>query len=140
MRIDSAGLLTVAGNLTSANYPAGAWTAWTPTFSASVGTITSTTINRAQYTQHGKTVTAFLDVSITNAGTGAGSLIFTLPVTAAAYNAGACVVFGREAAVLGVAVQGYILSTTTVGVSKYDGVTIIATGYRVHVTMIYEAA
>ena len=117
--------------------PAGAWTPWTPTVTASSGTLTSTTVNTARYTRAGKTVTAFFDITITNAGTGGGFLLVTLPVAASASGGGAA--SGREYVLAGVLIGGVITpSSTSVGLVSYSGATAIATNARVAGTMIYE--
>ena len=115
----------------------GAWTAWTPTITAGSGTITSYTITRARYQQAGKTITAHFDFTITNAGTGAGTLLVSLPVTASASGGGNA--FGREVVTLGVMIVGSITpSGTTVGMLRYEGSTVIGTNNRYIATAIYE--
>jgi hypothetical protein len=54
------------------------WTAYTPTITSSSGTITSRSAT-GRYKQIGKTVHVLLDINITNNGTGAGVINFTLP-------------------------------------------------------------
>ena len=62
--------------------PVGAWTAFTPVLNATSGTITSYVVNTARYAQLGKTVHVFIDVVVTNNGTGAAQKELTLPITA----------------------------------------------------------
>jgi len=73
MSIDAAsGLVTLAGNLTAANFPAGAWTNSTVTLTQ--GVAISLTPNWCRWAQYGKLVVVDVDVNITSAGT-AGSQI-----------------------------------------------------------------
>jgi hypothetical protein len=57
-----------------------AWTAYTPTVTASAGAITSYTATGRSY-QLGKVVFVQIRIQIINAGSGTGALIATLPVT-----------------------------------------------------------
>lgn len=62
------------------------WTAYTPVATAQTGTITTYTATGRFY-QFGKLVFVEFEVHITNRGTGAGSLLVTIPVPAnAAFN------------------------------------------------------
>lgn len=122
----------------------GVFTAWTPTYSASSGTLGTTTTNAARYTQLGKTVQFFLDVSITSAGTTpSGFFQFTLPVVPrAVLNAGA--ISGWEQTG-NTAFNGYVLGhgLGDVGrVARYDGNSsaAVANGNRIVVSGMYEAA
>jgi hypothetical protein len=54
---------------------------WTPTITSSGGVITSLVINRSAAFRVGQLVYAYLDFTITNAGTGSGSIVFPPPVT-----------------------------------------------------------
>lgn len=144
--IDSvlAGYLTAAFAATTyatkANFPATAWTSWTPAISAGVGTITSTTINYAKYIQLGKTVIAQVDITITNAGTGAGAFLFGLPIAAIAGAGLGLTAFGREVAVNGKVLGGSSFSATTIGLAYYDNTSAIATTNQLCATVIYEVA
>jgi hypothetical protein len=127
----------VSGAASSADFPADAWTAWSPAITSSSGTITSATINRARYIKLGKTVTANLDLTITNAGSGAGTLLFSLPVICSASGGG--VVCGREFGVAGFLVACQIDPASTVGgIVAYNGTTAIGTGARFGVNAVYE--
>jgi hypothetical protein len=132
----SAGTLNTAVTPAAASdFPATAWTAWTPTITSSVGTITSTTINMARYTKAGKTITAYFDITVTNAGTGAGFLQISIPITASASGGGHA--FGQEVAITNKAVTGGITSGHT-NITLYDGASTIATNVRIAGIMIYE--
>jgi len=65
--VDAAsGLVTIGGNLSAANYPAGAWTA--APFTANQGGAVGATMNSSRWTQHGKTVIVNLYGQMTSAG------------------------------------------------------------------------
>ena len=125
------------GYALGADFPATAWAAWSPTISSSIGTITSSTVNIARYTKAGKAITAYFDVTITNAGTGAGYLHISIPVTASASGGGHA--FGQEVAITSKAVTGGIASGLT-NITLYDGASPIATNVRIVGIMIYEGA
>jgi hypothetical protein len=63
-----------------------AWTTYTPTITASSGTITTVGAVSGRYRQIGKTIIAQISATITTAGTAAGQLQATLPFTAAAFD------------------------------------------------------
>ena len=119
------------------NFPAGAWTTWTPTISAASGAITSYTIQRSKYVQLGKTIHMNVRFTITNNGTGAGSVGISLPVTALEIGA---VGVGRENAATGAMIQGFMGSTTLVSLftssNSYPG----GTNYIINFSMTYERA
>jgi hypothetical protein len=116
-----------------------AWTSYTPTITAATGTITSTTITRAKYAKLGKIVHLNIDFTITNNGTGAGSVFITLPSgvnAAAAFYHGV----GRENNVSGGICNFFTLNTTqirmTLGAGGYPG----GTGYNLTGSITYETA
>lgn len=114
-----------------------AWKSYTPTISAGTGTITSTTATGRYQLLDTRTLLLELDILITSAGTGAGTLNISLPnsLTAASYQA----VSGKEVAVSGVSLSGYVASSSnTVQVTNYLGNTIIATNNRVVISAIIE--
>lgn len=65
----------------STSFPAGAWTAWTPTITSGTGTITTSTVLGAEYQQYGKLVVCAFSIRIDDKGTAAGVLKITVPVT-----------------------------------------------------------
>lgn len=87
--------LSVLGTITAANFPSGAWSSWTPTWSTSSGSALpsfgNATVN-CTYTKHGRTVWFKMDItfgSTTNFGSGAttgDNWTMTLPVAAANTN------------------------------------------------------
>ena len=119
---------------------AGAWSTWSPTVSSSGGTITSSTVHVARYMTAGKTVTAFVHVTITNAGTGLGNLNISLPVAEQPHGSGfgSGGIFGREIALTGSMIAGLVGSGVAV-VVKYDGTTVIATNAQIVGTIVYES-
>ena len=108
---------------------------WTPTVTAGSGTITSYTATGA-YTKIGRHVNATVSISITNNGTGAGSINFTLPFTAG--TGPGWVGSGRENAVTGNMLQSLINSgASTAAVLFYNNGYPAATGYVLIVTVAY---
>lgn len=120
-----------------ADFPATAWTTYSPTVSSSGGTITSYTVNSAKWKQYGKLVLVSFDVTITNQGTGTGDLRITLPVNAT--NTGGIVV-AREVAAVGVASAGQIFSATNLSFSTYNNTSAVITNYQWIGGAAYEAA
>lgn len=107
---------------------------WTSTITAQTGTITSTT-QTARYMRIGKLVIFTILITITDAGTGAGNLYFTLPVDAA-YNTAFA---GRNNQV--VALYAFCsASSSQVSVRRYDNTTTIATGRVIVVSGSYFTA
>jgi hypothetical protein len=122
--------------------PSYTWTDYTPTVTASTGTITSTT-STGQYLQIGKMVIVQADIQITNAGTGAGNLIITLPVSAVVGNVNRYGGSGAETAATGksLSVVCDAGNAPTVFTARfYDFTTCIATSNRINPTVIYEVA
>jgi hypothetical protein len=108
---------------------------YTPTVEATTGSITSYTAT-AYYTRIGRQVTVTSFVTITNAGTGAGSLTISLPYTASGSIAFAGT--GRENALTGNALQANISAGGTVmNVVQYNNITVIATSAQVRSTVTY---
>jgi hypothetical protein len=123
--------------------PSYAWTSYTPTVTASTGTITSTT-SSAQYLQIGKMMVVSIDVLITNAGTGSGNLRVTVPVNIVNGNVnGRFTGYGTETAATGKALQVACdanAANTYFSMRFYDFTTCIATNNRINATFIYEVA
>jgi hypothetical protein len=112
---------------------------WTPTVSATSGTLTTTTVNAASYTKIGRLVSVQVDISIVNIGTASGLLLFSLPtglnqVTDA--NVGAL----RELGSTGSMGQIIYQSATQVAVALYNNGTLIVNGYRFRGTYTYTTA
>lgn len=132
----------VAGGVLTAatlNSIGAAWETWTPTVSAASGTITSSTIQSARYARINKIVTGQITFTITNVGTGTGSPIFTLPITAAATVTGVVIGSYRETALTGF--SGIVLVVATgAGLFRYDNGANIGTGRAYSCSFTYEAA
>lgn len=118
-------------------FPNGAWTAWTPSFTSSGGTPTTTTINIARYAQYGKLVVIRLDITITNKGTATGNIIFTTPVTALDSSAGGG---GVEYENTGVSVNCNLLDTTHGYIALATGATGWVNSNQYKATLTYESA
>lgn len=112
-----------------------AWTSWTPTISSSSGTITTKSAT-GYYKKIGKIVNFYLTVTITTNGTGAGSVIFTLPINAIRTG---WIGVGRENAV-----TGHMLQVTggvdSCAILKYENSYPGLDGASLLVSGTYEAA
>jgi len=106
---------------------------WTPTVTASGGTITSATAS-GEYTKIGNIVRFQLSITISNVGSGTGTLISTLPFNPANANWAAsgaedvtagytCIVFGNG---------------TNVFIRKYDYSTAIVNGHRLKIAGTFQ--
>lgn len=95
-----------------------AFTTYTPTITASVGTLT-TASGTGRYLREGKRLTIQITATITNNGTGSGIIIATLPNS---YTAAAnYTLVGRDSSVTGNILQGYIASgANTVWILFYN--------------------
>jgi hypothetical protein len=110
------------------------WQTWTPTITASTGSITAYTVNSARYLQRGKEVQVRLDATITTNGTGTSALLSTLPVSAVT-NGG--VLAGREDVVTGNMLQGLASGATLTiltSTNTYPG----ADSARIVLSGVYE--
>ena len=83
--------------------------AWTPVVSANIGSGIVVTINSAVATRWSRWCFYSIDYTVTNAGTGAGFMTVTLPITASAL--AISITAGRESGVDGRMLQGYIGGT-----------------------------
>ena len=109
---------------------------WSPTITATSGTLTSATSTDGVYTKIGNVVHARVFVSITNAGTGSGSLRLTLPITASSvFFSGSA----AETAITGFACAVIGTGSTTLDIRKYDWTTVIATGAGFNISVTYHA-
>lgn len=111
-----------------------AWTVTAPTVTASAGAFTTVSCT-FHYQVVGKTCRFWASVTITNAGTAAADILFTLPVTPIAAQAGA----GKETNAV-----GYQLNWQTVSnvmhIAKYDNTSIIGSGRVCNISGILELA
>ena len=116
-----------------------AWESWTPTVTASSGTITSYTIGYAKYTQINKLIVARISITVTNAGTAGGTYLqFSLPVTSAIGSA--YIGSGREGTATGNTLNIILSGSTTGRFLEYDNTGTTATGVTNSGLVIYEAA
>jgi hypothetical protein len=115
-----------------------AWTSFTPTVTASSGTITTYTAN-GYYVQDGSICIATYRIVLTNVGTAAGSLIATLPITAATKTNGKWVGSVLEYNTSGKTGAFNIDSGATVGSTRdYNFVTWFTNNYNLVITIVYE--
>ena len=126
-------------SLTPQTLEAGAWQAWTPTVTASSGTLTTVTINLARYTQIQKTVTAQFVFTITTIGTGSGRPFLTLPVTATSIPQTPLGSY-RETANTGFVGVVSWENTGAAVLQRYDNATHLSAGNVYAGTFTYEAA
>ena len=107
---------------------------WTPTVTASSGTITTSTVTSANYTKIGRVVSVNFDVRIDVFGGATGILIVSLPFSASgAETCGA----GKELINTGNMCQVFRQSSTGVGVLFYNNLTVIANTNRVVCSYTY---
>lgn len=114
----------------------GAWSTWSPTITATSGTITTSSTVSARYKQIGKTVTFQAQISITTNGTGSGSVRVTLPVTARSTTN-----FSFSGVRTGtITLNGITASTTAVDWTDYNAAYPGADGRSLYIHGTYEAA
>lgn len=108
---------------------------WAPVVTASSGAITSYT-SSGSYTRVGRMVTATVNAKVTNAGTGGGALIVTLPFTSNAAQVYTCA--GRDDNT-GLAIQGRIPTETptVLYILSYSNTSVVLTNTEVFVTITY---
>jgi hypothetical protein len=109
---------------------------WTPSLTAGSGTITSFT-SQGRYTKNGRLVTAEIEISITDNGTGAtGLIVGNFPFTA--FDANALTGATREHAAAGFGIVGSAFSTTSIYLTKVDGTYPGGTGYAFAIVVSYS--
>lgn len=119
---------------TGNSYDLDTWFSYTPTLTASSGSLTAGTCT-GRYMRRGKTVFFQASCAITNNGTGAVSLNITLPINSS--SVGVFAVTGRANAISGKMLNGMIIaSTNVVNVTDYNasypgstGETIVISGW-----------
>jgi hypothetical protein len=150
MRIDSAGLVTLAGpgikfpatQVASADantlddYEEGTWT---PTVTAGSGSFTTVSTS-GRYVKIGKTCLISCQISIANAGTAAGVINVTNPPFNAAANDSYCGAVARRDTSLAAGGYAKFQSSTEFNIVRYDGTTFIASGNQLIVTICIETA
>jgi len=112
-----------------------AWTSFTPVVTSASGSITSYTATGA-YTRIGKLCVMRFGVTITTAGTAAGTMFLTIP-----FNAVASTQMGvaRETAAVGF-MSSVTVTSTRFEINKYDNATPFGSGYFIAGTVSYEVA
>jgi hypothetical protein len=154
MRLNSTGALVLAGGSTSANgigitFPATQSAStdantlddyeegtWTPTVASASGSITSYS-SSGQYIKIGSLVVLQFQYTITNNGTGSGSInISNLPFTGTTNTSAGAI---REIAVNGFTGSVYLSGTTTLSASTYNSTYPGGTNYNVRGTVCYQA-
>ncbi|WP_247310509.1 MULTISPECIES: carbohydrate-binding protein [unclassified Bradyrhizobium] len=110
----------------------GAWTVTNPTVTASSGTFTTVTC-QLRYKLIGKTAVFTATVTMTNAGTASGNILFNLPFTPIVAHAGG----GKEILSLGHQCNWQTSSSQMI-IAKYDNTSVIATGRGVVITGTIE--
>lgn len=116
-----------------------AWETWTPTVTSSSGAITSYTIALARYTQIQKLVIAELSITVTNAGTAAGTYLdFTLPITCSIGSG--YIGSGREGTATGNTLNCILVGTTKARWLEYDNTGTVGTNVNNSGLIVYEAA
>lgn len=93
------------------------WSTWSPTITATSGSLTTVTVNQARYRQLGNYVNFYLRFTIVTNGTGAGALNFTTPPGFS--NIRAAIIFGRNESSL-VMLQG-IGAASSFNVVNFNG-------------------
>jgi hypothetical protein len=124
-----------SGNVTCASLAQTgvAWTAFTPVVTAGSGVITTYTAS-GRYQKIGKTVAFTIEINITTNGSGAASVVASLPVNANSVS----VCAGRENAVTGAMLQG-IINTSAVTIFTYSNGYPGGGGYSLYVSGAYES-
>ena len=109
---------------------------WTPVITPAAGAITSYTVATATYTKVGRLVMATTRFTITNAGTGVGSLFVTLPFTIGTQNSSGSAI---ETALTGDGGRVWApTGDTAINVARYNNTTLCVTGSVVTATITYS--
>jgi hypothetical protein len=116
----------------------GAWTAYTPTLSATSGTYGSGATVSGRYVQLGRLVCMTATVNTPNIGSAAGGAVITLPV--AQRSGSTAIGQGRENAVNGKMLQVITDGANSVQILNYDNSSPIVAGAQYLVSFTYEAA
>jgi hypothetical protein len=109
---------------------------WTPTLTASIGSITTVGTCTGQYTKIGRQVTLSMDLRITTNGVAAGFItVGGIPINIGTtlYGAGC----GSEIGVTGKLIQISPATQTTINITNYDGTYPGATGFRANLVFTY---
>lgn len=127
--------------LVDADLPQSTWSTYTPTVTAQTGTITTSSATGRFKQLSGKTMVAEVDVTITAAGTGAGSLLVTLPSNAAAHNyTGSSYEYAATGKNGGALILPATFGAGVVAMRDASAATYIVSGNSVAATIVYELA
>ena len=119
----------------------GEWTSYTPTVSTTSGTLTSYSV-QAEYSQINDIVIVRYRIAISNNGSGSGSVLMDIPVSANTVMSQPGVGFGWEGSVVGFSLMMFIDAPayTQFDIRKYDYTYPGGTGYSLSGVAIYKAA
>jgi hypothetical protein len=125
------GVLTVGGSLQDT----GVWSAYTPTVTPSTsGTFTNVTATGRFRQAPGHVVHYQVTITMTDIGTGVGTVVYTIPVSTTRVH----VAVGRENGVNGKMLQGITNNTTNMNVFYYDNTQVMANGLSLIINGTYE--
>lgn len=129
------GVKYISCSTTQLDQVGSAWAAWTPSFTAGSGTLTTITTTTARYATVGKSVNARLYFTVTNNGTGATDIRVTAPL---AVN-GTAVGVGRNLTT-GKMLQAQVVASglNEFRIFNYDNTYPVATGDQVLLSVAYE--
>ena len=135
---DDSFLQAASGESTGLKW-AGTYTTWTPTISATSGTITSTSVQGFRYLKIGKMVHLNGRVNVLNKGTGTGALRVTLPFASSSIVDQMCT--AEEIGVVGLACFGLVNAGTSVLELRQGNYgTVIQDNYGISFSLTYEVA
>lgn len=117
-------------------YPA--WTSFTPTITASTGTITTVGAVSGAYQKIGKTIRFRMSIAITTIGTASGRLIATLPFNAAGAGAGSASGFAQGTRIVAGVVSYDVAHKLSVVAD--GGIFPLGSGESMYLAGTYEAA
>jgi len=127
-------------SLTPQTLEPGAWQTWSPTVTPSTGVFYILTVNIARYTQIGKTVSGYIDFTLTSIGTGVGVPRFTIPVTASSTYFTPVGQYRELANTGNSGIIGFAGSTTMMDMRQYNNADHLSANNRYGGSFTYEAA
>lgn len=113
-------------------YGSGTWSAFATGITAATGSFGSANAS-GRYVKISKTMHFVIVANIVTVGTAAGEVRLDLPASAVTSN-GLAVAQGREIAATGSMLTGVLVSDLILGVTRYDGASIIAAGRTLHIS------
>ena len=119
--------------------PSGAWTPYAPVVGASGGGTFGSVAVSGRYVKMGRVVNITAGISITSIGSATGYVTLSIPFTSTAN--GYYTLSGREVNTTGWMLQGIVYpSTSYIVIIRYDNSIVLANGYALWVSGIYESA